>query len=168
MNFKTLPCILLFCCLPMLVFAQDGKALHHSELKKYLPSSIAGYSAQGDPEGMTMEMNDMSYSQAHRDYRKGDSELNIMLIDYREAAAMYMQSTAMWQGNISMEDDHTKSGTTQVSGYNGWETYDKDDGSSQLMLGINDRYLLTLSGDKMSLESIKSIAGDLKLGGLPD
>ena len=167
MSFKTLFGILFLCCSPLLAFSQGEKALHHSELQKYLPSSVAGYAAEGDPEGVTMEMNDMSYSQAQREYRKGNNELNIILVDYREAAAMYMQSTAMWQGNISVEDDHTKSGTTQVNGYNGWEVYDKDEGSSQLVLGINDRYLVTLSADKMSLESIKSIASSLKLNGLP-
>ena len=72
-----------------------------------------------------------------------------MLVDYREATDMFMQSTAMWHGNITIEGDHTKSGTTHVRGHKGWESCDKDQGISQRMLGISDRYLLSLGGENV-------------------
>ncbi len=147
-------------------FAQD-KAIHYSELQKYLPSELMGYSHSSDPDGSSFEMNGMSYSTAIQKYGKGDSEMDITIIDYHGALTMYSAASMAWSTGMSFEDADQKAEGTEIDGFKGWQVYDKKDKTTQLMIGVKDRYLVTIEtqGDP---QFARSVFSKLSLGKLPE
>lgn len=149
------------------VHAQD-KAVHYKELQKHLPESLAGFTAEGDPDGNMFEMNEMSYSSATREYRNGDSWLTITIMDYKGAASMYQGSTMAWSNGMSYEDEEQKAHSISIDGMNGWLSYDKSNKETSLFLGINERYLVTLNITENDDEGLaEKIANSLNLKALP-
>ncbi|GAA0892438.1 hypothetical protein GCM10009122_21170 [Fulvivirga kasyanovii] len=148
-------------------YAQD-KAVHYKELQKHLPESLAGFTAEGDPDGNMFEMNDMSYSSAMREYSKGDSYLTVTIMDYKGAASMYQGSTMAWNNSMSYEDEEQKAHSVSINGMNGWFSYDKSNKETTLLLGINGRYLVTINITENEDEDLaENIAKTLNLNGLP-
>ncbi|MDN5201992.1 hypothetical protein QQ008_11480 [Fulvivirgaceae bacterium BMA10] len=147
--------------------AQDKKALDYKELQNKLPSSIKGYTQEGDADGGSMEMNGQSWSMASKSYKNGNKKMDISIIDYHTALAIFTQSTVIWNSAMSFENDDEKVGTTTVDGFNGWEQYDKKDNSSTLAFGVHDRYLVTIELSDENVNFAKSVATELGLGGLP-
>ncbi len=133
-------------CFTVSAFSQD-KAIHYTELQKYLPSELMGYSHSADPDGSSFEMNGMSYSTAIQKYGKGDSEMDITIIDYHGALTMYSAASMAWGAGMSFEDADQKAEGTEIDGHKGWQVYDKKDQTTQLMLGVKDRYLVTIEAD---------------------
>ena len=135
--------------------AQD-KAVHYKELQKHLPESVSGFVAEGDPSGNMFEMNDMSYSSAVREYKKGDSWLTITIMDYQGAASMYQASTMAWANSMSYEDEEQKAHSVTVDGVNGWFSYNKSNQETLLILGVSGRYLITINITDNSDENLAS------------
>ncbi|UII34389.1 hypothetical protein LVD17_11270 [Fulvivirga ulvae] len=149
------------------LYAQD-KAVHYKELQKHLPESLAGFTAEGDPDGNMFEMNEMSYSSAMREYSKGDSFLTITIMDYRGAASIYQGTTMAWTGNMAYEDEEQKAHSVTINGMNGWFSYNKADKESTLILGINGRYLITINiTDNEDEDLAEEISRALNLKSLP-
>jgi hypothetical protein len=143
------------------------KAINYKELQKMLPSSIMGYSPSGDPDGSSFEMNGMSYSTAVQDYESGDSELTISLFDYQGAAAMYSSTTMAWGMGMSFEDDEQSAKGVDINGSKGWHVYQKEDHTSELMVGHKDRYLITIVVTEADQEKAIEIFKKLDLSKLP-
>lgn len=149
------------------VYAQE-KAIHYKELQKHLPESLAGFTAEGDADGNMFETNEMSYSSATREYSKGDSWLTITIMDYKGAASMYQGSTMAWSNGMSYEDEEQKAHGVSIDGMNGWFSYDKSGKESSLILGINERYLVTVNITENDDEGLaEKIASSLDLKNLP-
>ncbi len=150
---------------PIALMAQE--AISYKELQKYLSDNISGFVAASEPDGNQMSMGTMSMSNASRSYKKGDVELNISIVDYKQAAMMYMSATAVWNNSMSVENDEEKAGTTELDGMKGWEVYHKKDNRAELMLGIHDRYFATFELSEGNIDQLKSIAKSLNLTSLP-
>lgn len=146
----------------------QGKAIHYKDLQKHLPSEILGFISEDEPEGNMFEMNELSYSSASRSYSMGGSYLEITIMDYTNAAAMYQTSTMAWAGNMSYEDDEQKASSITVDGVPGWYTYNKVGKEAQLLLGYKDRYLISITHSETDDEdTVKEIAKKLNLTSLP-
>ena len=128
-------------------YAQDEKtALDYKELQKYLPDEIDGYTA-GEPDGGSMTMNGVSFSTAAIEFTNDDGgTVDIAIMDYTTAASAYQMSTAMWASGFSIENDeisaHSIDWGDEIAG---WEQIDKEDNVATIMLGINSRFLITVS-----------------------
>ena len=147
-----------------IVHGQD-KAVDYKTLQEKIPSSIKGYSQDGDPDGMNMDMNGMSWSSATRQFINGDKSLTITIIDYHGAVNMYNGFAMAWGNSMHFENDESIGGTTTVDGFMGVENYDKRDKSSSLVLGVHDRYYVSIEADE-DLDFVKSVASSLNLGSL--
>lgn len=143
------------------------KAINYKELQKVLPSSIMGYTPVGDPDGSTFEMNEMSYSTAAQDYESGDSELSISIHDYQGASAMYTSTTMAWGMGMSYEDDEQSAKGVDIDGAQGWHVYQKEDHSSELMIGYKERYLITIVVSEADKDKAIDIFKKLDLSKLP-
>ena len=143
------------------------KAVNYKELQKMLPSSISGYSPAGDPDGSSFEMNGMSYSTAVQDYENGESELTISIHDYQGAEAMYSTATMAWSMGMSFEDDEQSAKGVNIDGAQGWHVYQKEDRTSELMVGYKERYLITIVVTESDKEKAIEIFKKLDLSKLP-
>ena len=144
---------------------KDAKAMHYEELMKYLPNEIDGYTAE-EPDGGTVEMQGTSYSNADITFKnEAGDRVKISLLDYNAALSMYSMATAMWSSGLKID---TKDELAQSFNINdqisGWETFKKKTGKASVVLGINDRFMLTVEADKQeNCDNVKSIAKSMDL-----
>jgi hypothetical protein len=144
---------------------KDVETLHYDELIKFLPTSINGYSSD-EPNGGSIDMSGMSYSSAEvRFIDDEDNEINITLLDYNAALSMYSMTTAMWASGLKIDTkDEFAQSIKFDDNINGWETYQKKTGTASLILGIGNRFLLTIEGDKQkNCDNLKEIAKSMDL-----
>jgi len=149
-----------------LAYGQD-KAIDYKTLLDKIPESIKGYSQDGDPDGMNMDMNGMAWASATRNFSNGDKNMSITIVDYHGAASMYTGFAMAWGNSMHFENESSIAGTTTVDGFPGVENYDKKEKSSSLILGVNERYYLSIQVDE-DLDFAKSIVSTLKLSSLPE
>lgn len=163
---KSLVLTFLLLSFGMIGVAQE-KALNYKELQKVLPSSINGYNLSGDIDGSSFEMNDMSYSVASASYEKGDSELNISIMDYQGAKTLYMSASMAWSAGMKYEDDEQEAHGVDYENAKGWLVNGKVDNTSELVLGYKERYIITISITETSNNTAESIYKSLNLKSLP-
>lgn len=144
----------------------DTLAINYKELKKRLPAAIAGFAADGEAEGQSMQMSGLHYSTAKQKYRKGDETLTITLMDYNGAAPMFMAATMMMNTGLEMENDEqimrgTDLGLTDVKAY---ETLGKKNHNASLMSSVADRFFVTVEATgQQDTELVKTAAKSLNL-----
>ena len=144
---------------------KDAKAMHYEELMNFLPTKIDGYTAE-EPDGGTVEMQGTSYSNADITFKnEAGDRVKISLLDYNAALSMYSMATAMWSSGLKID---TKDELAQSFNINdqisGWETFKKKTGKASIVLGINDRFMLTVEADKQeNCDNVKSIAKSMDL-----
>lgn len=149
--------------------AKDGKnavAIHYEELIKYLPESVAGFKRNEDPSGASMDMGEMSYSSAEVRFEneKGD-RINITLLDYNAAYSMYSMATAMWASGFKIDTSEELGQSINLGeNINGWESFRKKQKDASIVLGIGDRFLLTIEGNNQKdCEFLKGIAKSMDI-----
>jgi len=145
---------------------KDAKAIHYEELIKYLPESINGYELVGEPKGASMDMSGMSYSSAEVRYKNGNGDhINISLLDYNAAYSMYSMATAMWASGFKIDTSEEIAQSLNFSdNVNGWESFKKKSNKATIILGLGDRFLLTIEGDNQkNTANLKDIAKSMKI-----
>ncbi len=157
---------LLLCSLVMSVAGQD-KAINYKELQEILPDAPLGYNTAGDPDGASFEMEGMSYSTASQEYEKGESYLTITLVDYQGAAAMYSMAAMAWSSGMAFEDDEQIANSVELNGHKGWQSYEKSDKISNLIIGYKDRYLVTIQASDVDKDFAQLVFKQLDLNKLP-
>ena len=151
-------------------FANAQESMPYSELEEYLPTDISGYIA-GDPEGQTVTMEGFAFSSSMVEFTNSDDHyIRIALIDYVAATSMFQAATAIWASGMSYENDEISAKSIEWSdSIAGWEEFNKVDNEATLVLGIGDRFLLTIEADDQSgVSFIKSIAKDMDIEDLSD
>jgi hypothetical protein len=148
----------------------DTLALPYEKLLEYLPTSIADYRAEGDPEGSTTSFWGFSLSNAKRTYRSSNgSELTIELIDYNSnPAGIGLAALGVFM-NISIDNAEERSRTFDpglpVSG--AWESFKKKSNDATVMYVLGGRFLLQLQAtNQQNTDRVKSIAQQLNLRAL--
>lgn len=136
--------------------AGSVKAVDYTRLVPFLPAAPAGWTA-AEPEGSDISEQDASWSMASRTYAGSAGQTaDVSIID----SAYY--DVSAWTGwtvlvNETTADGYTKSGTT--AGFPSWESYDKGSSSYDTWVGLDNRYLVTVSitnGSKADLDSFVS------------
>ena len=147
----------------------DTLAINYKELQKRLPASINGYEAAGDAKGQTMQMPGIHYSAAEREYKKGEETLKVTIMDYNGAAAMFTAATAMMSSGLEMETDDQVMRSTDlgITGVKAYETIEKKDHKSSLMMGVANRFFVTIEASgQTNGELVKAAAKSLDLEAL--
>lgn len=146
---------------------ENASAMHYEELMKYLPESIEGYE-KNEPKGESVEMGEMSFSSAEVRFKNQQDEIKITLLDYNAALSMYSMATAMWSTGFKIDNSKEKSQSVKLTDeITGWETIQKKSKDASLILGINDRFLLTIEAENQeNTDSLKEIAKQMDLNKL--
>jgi hypothetical protein len=143
---------------------KDAKAMHYEELIKYLPTSIDGYKKE-EPEGESIDMGGMSYSTASVEFKKGNDEIEITILDYNAALSLYSMATAMWASGFKIDSSEEMAQSVSISeSIHGWESIQKKSKEASLVLGVNDRFLITIEAENQEdLSFLKDIAKTMDL-----
>lgn len=77
---------------------------------------------------------------------------------------MYNQATQIFNTSIPIETDTLTFRHVVMSGYTGWESYDVKRKKSQILLGIHNRFFLTIEGTNVDLEILQYVLHEFKFG----
>ena len=127
-----------------------------------------GYTAE-EPDGGTVEMQGTSYSNADITFKNEAGErIKISLLDYNAALSMYSMATAMWNSGLKIDTkDELAQSYTVNDEISGWETFKKKTGKASVVVGISNRFMLTIEADNQeNCDNVKSIAKSMDLNKL--
>jgi len=130
----------------------DTLAMPYAELQQYLPSSVDGYSAEGEPSGSQQSMPGFSMSQTQQTWvgsADGDGntpEVEVTLVDFGGTQQAYAMMAAPLLMGFSQEDDHQRVGSIpiDVAHSAGWQEYDKDSKDAKVTAITRYRYVITV------------------------
>lgn len=147
----------------------DTVAIHYSELQKYLPESLSGYTAQA-PDGSTSNAMGYSISQTSRTYTKpgsnGEDMVKVQLTDYNASTAVFDGLVAVWALNMSFDSNEKMSKTFDpgVLYSAGYEELNKTEKRSSVSYALGGRFLLNIEASGQSSNDFaKSVAASMKL-----
>ena len=139
--------------------------MHYEELIKFLPTEIDGYTAE-EPDGGTVEMHGTSYSNADITFKNEAGErIKVSLLDYNAALSMYSMATAMWTSGLKIDTKEELAQSYTINDeISGWETFKKKTGQASVVIGISNRFMLTIEADNQkNCDNVKSIAKSMDL-----
>lgn len=137
------------------------------EMKKLLPKEIEGFTTQSRPVTRLIKIGTLSYSLAEQSFSKSKRKIKILLFDYNNALIMYSQATNKWKDMPTIENDSVISRFIELNDCIGRESFNKINNTSQILLGISDRFYLTLAGERIDLETLHGIVRLFDLSQFP-
>ena len=132
------------------------KALKPDKISKLLPTKLQGYYA-GDAKSTFIEIGTIRYSLAERSFKRGQKSIKILLFDYVEAPIMYTQAVRRWSQMAVVETDSIMFRPLSASDSSAWESHTVFDQHSQIILGVNNRFYLTVNAEKIPLEEVRKM-----------
>jgi hypothetical protein len=135
--------------------AQRSQVLPPQKINKLVPTKIKGYSSKGEPKSSQVKIGTITYSMCERTFASGHKNVRILMFDYEDAPIMFTQAMKKW-GEVKLQESDSivfrPFASPQVDG---WESYTRESKHAQLILGINGRFFLTLSGENLELNELK-------------
>jgi len=80
---------------------------------------------------------------------------------------MYRQATRKFSTSTTIESDTLISRSVLMTDCTGWETFNVLRRSSQILLGVCDRYFLSIEGTNVELDELKRFVAEFKLENFP-
>jgi hypothetical protein len=151
------------------VHGQDStRVLAINEIKELLPDYVEGFRKEDKPTSKLIKVGGIRYSLCDKRFLKGDQRIKYLLFDYKEAGIMYSQATKKWSSAKPIITDSLIQRPLIMENCSGWETFNRVMNSSQIFLGINDRFFLSLEGENVDLEKLKMLLGEIELKKFPE
>lgn len=152
-----------------LVVAQSGdKVLSPEKILKLVPDKIKEFHLSDDPKSKLIKLGTLQYSMAEKNFSGSRKRsIKILLFDYKEAPIMYNQATRKWSTYTTIESDSLILRPTIMTDCTGWESYNVNRKNSQIMLGVCDRFFLTIEGTGVDLEALKKVVQGFKFETYP-
>lgn len=161
---KTLPIIALF----LLTFQSPDKILGPEKIIKLIPATVSDFHANGDAKSKVIKLGNIQYSMAEKNFSAyKERSIKILLFDYKEAPIMYKQATRKWSTFTAVENDSLIMRPAIMTDCTGWESYNVHKKNSQIMLGVCDRFFLTLEGTNVELETLNKVVQNFKFETFP-
>lgn len=156
----------IFACLLVFVATQgvlaQTKIDSPVDLQNWLPASLLGFTAGADSYNAELSENNAPYFMAAKKYTKGNSNISIVVFDYRKSSERLQKTTDAWVKDKVGEDEGIYSASAMIAGCKAQEFVDKGKKTSQLYLYHNNRYLITLSSPTEDVSFLKSVAENLQ------
>lgn len=151
----------------LMATGQQNKALSTREMSRLLPDRIKGYALQGETKTTQMKIGTLTYTLSEKNFGSGNRSVRILLFDYGEAPIMYQQAMRKRREIGIVETDSLIYRLMDPADSSSWESYSSASKHSQIVKGINNRFFLTMDGDKMELYELKQILMNLDFGKFP-
>ncbi len=163
---------LLFSALILIYFvnqvqAQDVALLSPTKMLKLMPKRIKGFQQIIDPKALEMKVGTLTYTLCEENFNDGKRSIKILLFDFKEASIMYNQATRKWNKQSTMEFDSLVERSVMIRNCSGWESFNKHNRTSQLFLGICERFFLTITGENVNLDELRKVLDDFPLEEFP-
>lgn len=156
---------LIYCCTSGR--AQGNSILVPEVLANLLPDKIEGFNLVERINGRSVKIGTLTYSMMERSFSKSKRKIRFMLFDYNNAPIMYTQSTGKWESQPQEETDDLIQRTFTVANGQGWEYHNKVSNTSQILMGIHDRFYLVINGEGVDLDLLRVIATAVDLSNFP-
>jgi hypothetical protein len=127
-----------------------------------LPNAPAGWTAE-DPQGMTMTMQEGTYSFATREYTSGDKRATVMIWD---TAYYDVGGWETWKTGYSWETTDGYWRSTTISGYPAWESYSKQSNDYGAWVGVNQRFSVMITVDAGSKADLDAFVNAINYQGI--
>jgi len=143
----------------------DGKPVELASidgLKGALPK-VSGWE-MSNPKGERMT-SPFPFAQAETEYRKGDSEIQMKVVDTGFAQMMIAPWTMMMASGFSRETDDGYEKATTIGGNPGFEKWNKTSKRGELNILVNKRFMVSIEGDNLSdIKTLHDFAGNVDFG----
>jgi hypothetical protein len=140
-----------------------SQIVNFRDLINFLPDKMGGYSLSEKPEGATTRYGELTYSTGGKNYSDGKKEMSASIFDYLKVGAMLSGYTNQYETESS--DGIMKS--IEVKGQPGWFTANYESGETNMMLIVNDRFLLMLTGSNLTEATLKGFMQSMDIDQLP-
>ena len=114
-----------------------------------------------------MQVGALTYSLCEKNFEAGNQSIKILLFDYKEAPIMYDQAMRGWNNLYPVESDSLIQRAVRMTNCTGWESYNKHQKTSLIILGICDRFFLTMTCQNVELETLQEIIQSFQLEKFP-
>jgi hypothetical protein len=134
------------------------------DLQTFFPELDGWEKAKPTGERMTMPF---SFSQAEVRYRKGDSRVEIKIVDSGFNQMFLAPYAMMLQSGYEKETARGYEKSTMVNGNPGWEKWNTEGKDGEINAFVGKRFLLTIEGDNIDdVKALHEIAGKVDIGRL--
>lgn len=150
---------------------KEGKAVEvvdFRELKALLPEEVEGMK-RTNATGEKNSAMGFKVSQAEGDYQTEDgfNSLDIQIVDMGNMSGL--AGLATWGWTIAEVDKETETGyerTTKYQGHKAFEKYDNEYKNGSIEVLVAERFMVSVHGNNVPMETIKSALEDVDLGKL--
>lgn len=132
------------------------QALTSDKIGRLVPHKVKGYTASNFKNSLIV-LGTLRYSLAERSFSRGNKSLKVLLFDYAEAPIMFDQAIRKWSQMNSIENDSVIYRPYAHTDSTSWESYSLASKKAQIVMGINKRFFLTVTGEKLELEELHQI-----------
>ena len=144
---------------------KDIQPLSTDTLKGFLPGTLAGMKQSGS-DARQMGMMGINVSTAQADYEGTDSSstMQLTIMDLGNISGPMRMGMTGW--TLSQYDRKTDTGyekTTTYKDYKALEEYDNQTKYGEFHVFAGDRFVVEITGDHVTMETIKKAMGEIDL-----
>ena len=149
-------------------YQSSNKILPAEKIGALIPDKITEFHSSGDKKSKVIKLGNIQYSMVEKHFSgSGQRTIKILLFDYKEAPIMYNQVTRQWSAFAPIESDSLILRPATIADCTGWESYNVYRKNSQILLGVCNRFFLTVEGTNVDLESLKKVVQSFKFETYP-
>ncbi len=137
--------------------------VHFSDLVDWLPNAPGGWTRE-DPEGSTTSMGEFRISQAETTYRRGDSRIDLSLIDSAYNPALY--APFLLAASFSQESTSSYDKGVTFGSHPGRESFTYTTQSGSLAVLVERRFILEIKGSGIEANELRQWWDRLNIGQL--
>lgn len=145
----------------------DGKPVDpiaFQKLQEHLPK-VSGWEMQ-EPDGERMTM-PVPFSQIEADYRKGDANVDVRIVDTGFAQMLIAPWSMMLAGGYSRESSDGYEKATTVNGHPAIEKWNKRSNNGELNILVGKRFMVTLDGNDIAdIKELHTFASAMNFGAI--
>jgi hypothetical protein len=145
----------------------DGKPVQtvaFQTLQTHLPTVSGWEMAEPHGERMTMPM---PFSQVETDYRKGDSEIEVTIVDTGFAQLLVAPWSMMLAAGYSTESSDGYEKATTVGGHPAFEKWNARNKDGELNILVGKRFMVSLDGRELSdIKDLHAFASAIDLNAI--
>jgi hypothetical protein len=145
----------------------DGKPIDpvaFQTLQTHLPK-VSGWE-MSEPEGERMTM-PVPFSQAEARYTKGDSRMDVKIVDTGFAQMLIMPWSMMLASGYSRESSRGYEKATTIAGNPAIEKWDKNSKNGEIDVLVGKRFMVTIEGsDIADIKAVQDFASNLNFGAI--
>jgi len=148
----------------------DTLELSADELKTYLPASFDDYNPQGKPMLEQKKEGENSWTIVKQVYKNQKSEISITIADYNRAYGLFAGATAIITPDYSVDSKEEKAAVhTLANKHQALVSYIRPSKSSSLIMGLGDRFLITVEGtNQESADYLQKVVDKINLSKLEE